>query len=201
MTVKIPQALFLGSSSKYKEIPVVETEEYCILGRSNVGKSSFINHVFNNKKLARVSSRPGKTILANMFEINKEMLWVDLPGYGYAKLSKTEKKRLTQLIADYCTRRENLDGIIWLLDIRHPGSTADKVAFQWFASLGIPVLPVLTKADKLSRNKIAQARKEYCTIFPFPKKPLYYSIMQEHSRHDFWDAFEKWRGPRGGDPK
>ncbi len=186
------KAHFLLSAGVYKELPKPVGVEYCIMGRSNVGKSSFINHVLNNNSLARVSKKPGKTNLANYFQISDDLFWVDLPGYGYAKASHSEKKRWSKLIGEYCEKRENLNGVIWLVDIRHIGMGIDIDAFNWFRRLGLKVFCVITKSDKLTQSKCADQMKKVKKYFQFNYTPVVYSIKKFSSRTVFWKAFVKW---------
>jgi len=187
---------FVRSAAHFRELPAPAGEEYAVLGRSNVGKSTFINHSLACGPLARVSKKPGKTTLANLYKLDDGLFWVDLPGYGYAEASIAEKERWGKLIADYCGKRGNLAGIIWLLDIRHPGSKADMEANVWLAGLGRRVLPVLTKGDKLSRSQQKKQVNEFCTIFGFTEEPVVYSSLEHGSRGRFWDRFETWRKNR-----
>ena len=184
---------FIKSAANFKDLPKLSGEEYAVLGRSNVGKSTFFNHVLASGAIARVSKRPGKTTLANFYKLGEGLFWVDLPGYGYAKACSSEKERWGKLIGDYCTKRDNLTGIIWLLDIRHPGVSADMEAFEWLGELKLPVMPVLTKGDKLSRT----LRKKHCSqfreIFGFEEDPVIYSSLEHASRERFWTGFEAWR--------
>jgi GTP-binding protein len=190
-TIQIPRAEFLRSVNDYSAIPKPELAEICILGRSNVGKSSFINHLFADHSLARVSKTPGKTIQANFYQIDKSLIWVDLPGYGYSRRSASENNRITELIKNYCTQRENLKGVLWLLDIRHPGMDADLQAFQWLSEIGVPLLPILTKADTLSRGKAQQQIGQFDKVFRFGN-PVLYSIHNQECREIFWRSFIQW---------
>ncbi|MBD3321658.1 MAG: ribosome biogenesis GTP-binding protein YsxC [Chitinivibrionales bacterium] len=187
------KANFVRSFARYKDVFPVREDEYCILGRSNVGKSSFINHLFSNRNLARVSKKPGKTSLANFYRLSNNTAWIDMPGYGYAKIEGKEKKRWSQLISDYCEMRESLKGVIWLLDIRHPGTPIDMQAREWLGGLDIKVLPVLTKTDKLSRNNVAINTEKYTKLFGFLAGPVQYSICKENSRGRFWKAYTSWK--------
>jgi GTP-binding protein len=184
---------FVQSAAHYKELPPPQGEEYAVLGRSNVGKSTFINHALASGALARVSKRPGKTTLANLYCLEKGLYWVDLPGYGYAKASIAEKDRWSKLIYDYCSRRENLTGIIWLLDIRHPGVGADMEAAGWLEEIGRPVLPVLTKGDKLSRSMRKKQAAEFRRVYGFASEPVVYSALEHGSRGSFWGGFDVFR--------
>jgi len=191
---KLPKAVFICSAAKYSDLPAPRVPEYAILGRSNVGKSSFINHVLGNRFLARTSSTPGKTSLANFYQVGSGMVWVDLPGYGYARTSGSEKERWSRLIASYCEKRPSLAGIIWLMDIRHIGVKNDLEAFAWLSAINQPVLPVLTKADKLNRSQRAQSSKKAKDVFCFTEEPVVYSVNEHVSREKFWDRFYVWRG-------
>jgi len=184
---------FIKSAAEFKDIPKLNGEEYAVLGRSNVGKSTFFNHVLASGALARVSKRPGKTTLANFYKLSEKLFWVDLPGYGYAKACSSEKERWGKLIYDYCTKRDNLTGIIWLLDVRHPGVNADMEAFHWLNELNLPVLPILTKGDKLSRPMQKKHSSQFCRIFGFHNDPVIYSSLEHASRERFWTGFEAWR--------
>jgi GTP-binding protein len=187
-----PEAQFLTSAAHFEQLPPPKGDEYCILGRSNVGKSSFINHVLQNQNLAKVSKKPGKTTLANLYRIDGDMYWVDLPGYGYAHASHAEKARWSKLIADYCTKRDNLRGVIWLLDIRHPGTDADREALTWLESTGLPRFPVFTKCDKESQQAVAANRRTYRQGFGLQSEGVCYTTARHKSRQNFWDAFGRW---------
>lgn len=184
---------FLSSAAHFKDLPAATLPEYAILGRSNVGKSSFINHVLENKTLARTSKKPGKTSLANLYQIDESMVWVDLPGYGYAKVSADEKARWSKLIADYCLKREALKGIFWLIDIRHIGVAADIEAAQWLSKVDIPVFSVLTKADKLTRKQRREQLERAKIFSNCACDPAIYSVLEHESRKHFWEGFKTWQ--------
>ena len=135
--------------------------EYAFIGRSNVGKSSLINMLTNNKKLAKTSSTPGKTLLINHFIINKEWYLVDLPGYGFAKRSKKEVDKLDQMIRGYILQREQLVNVFVLIDIRLEPQKIDLEFIEWLGLSSIPFAIVFTKADKLTANKARQAVEAY----------------------------------------
>jgi GTP-binding protein len=185
-------AEFLSSAAQYADIPKSITREFCVLGRSNVGKSSFINHVFGNSGLARVSKTPGKTTLANFYKVSDGSIWADMPGYGYAQRAKSEQVRWSKLIADYCENRENLKGVILLCDLRHPGLAIDKEACSWLASLSLPVLAVLTKADKLTRQEQHKNIEQYRREFSFTGEPIPYSIIGDAARELFCRRYFSW---------
>jgi GTP-binding protein len=137
--------------------------EYAFIGRSNVGKSSLINMLTNNRKLAKTSSTPGKTLLINHFIINKEWYLVDLPGYGFAKRSKKEIDRIDQMIRGYILGRQQLMNVFVLVDIRLEPQKIDLEFIEWLGISGIPFSIVFTKADKLTPNKARQAVESYKT--------------------------------------
>ena len=135
--------------------------EYAFIGRSNVGKSSLINMLTSNKKLAKTSSTPGKTLLINHFIINKEWYLVDLPGYGFAKRSKSEVAKLDQMIRGYILQREQLVNVFVLVDIRLEPQKIDLEFIEWLGQSGVPFSIVFTKADKLSVGKANQSVEAY----------------------------------------
>jgi GTP-binding protein len=148
----IKRAEFKGVYTYIKEMPDESVPESAIVGRSNVGKSSLINRITNCRKLAKSSSTPGKTRTINFYLINEQWYMVDLPGYGYARVSKAEKARWRKMIEDYLRYRSQLKGVIQLIDVRHPPSDNDILMKEWLVSFKIPVLFVATKIDKISRG-------------------------------------------------
>jgi len=152
--MEIKTAEFSISSPRVSMCPNDTKNEYAFIGRSNVGKSSLINMLCRNKKLAKTSSTPGKTLLINHFIINKEWYLVDLPGYGFAKRSKTELAKLDQMIRGYILEREQLVNVFVLIDIRLEPQAIDLEFMQWLGLSGIPFSMVFTKADKLSAAKV-----------------------------------------------
>jgi len=141
---------------KREGFPEVEMPEMAFVGRSNVGKSSLINSLINRKAMARVSGSPGKTRTINFYNIDSKMYFVDLPGYGYAKGPKEEIASWGKMIEGYLKNREQLKGIIQLLDIRHKPSVQDLQMIEWLKHYEIPIVYVLTKMDKLKRSQIAK---------------------------------------------
>ncbi len=156
----IKQADFLTSVANEKDIPDYGVPEIAIAGKSNVGKSSFINFMTNRNKLARTSSEPGRTRLINFFGINNgEFCFVDLPGYGFARVSFEEKKKWGKLIEGYLKNSPNLINVFMLVDIRHEPSEDDKLMVQFLYSMNIPFTIIATKADKLSRQQLLKAKQ------------------------------------------
>jgi GTP-binding protein len=159
--MEIKQAEFLTSSAKPSQCPKPDKPEYAFIGRSNVGKSSLINMLCNKSSLAKTSSTPGKTQLINHFTINNEWYLVDLPGYGYAKVSKTQRKEFKLIIDGYLRHRGNLMCLFVLVDIRHKPQKADIDFMCQMGEWGIPFVIVFTKADKLKEEEIKQNTDDY----------------------------------------
>lgn len=185
-------AYFVKSAGKAVEFPRPHGLECCILGRSNVGKSSFINHALNQPHLAKTAKMPGKTCCANFFKLNETLTWVDLPGYGFARASQSEKERWSRLIADYCSQRENLGGIIWLLDVRHPGLPADLEAYAWLKKLKKPILPVLTKCDTITRGDLHNTQRLFARSFPLFTHFVPFTTKDNQARFSFWKSCDAW---------
>lgn len=152
--MKITSAEFVMSNSDVAKCPKDMLPEYAFIGRSNVGKSSLINMLVDNKNLAKTSGRPGKTQLINHFRINNAWFLVDLPGYGYARVSKKEKKTFQKYITQYFSKRKQLVCGFVLIDIRHEPQTIDLEFMEWLGTHGIPFAIVFTKADKLKEDEI-----------------------------------------------
>lgn len=152
------KAEFLTSYGKYSQIPPSDRVEIAFSGRSNVGKSSLINKIFNRKSLARVSATPGKTVTINFYELENIYI-VDLPGYGYAKVSKTEKQRWAGLIEGYLQADRELGLVFQLVDFRHPPTADDIMMINFLIDSELPFVIVLTKADKLKKSQ-REARME-----------------------------------------
>jgi GTP-binding protein len=152
--MEIHDAEFLISNTDYHKCPATKLPEYAFIGRSNVGKSSLINMLTNRLKLAKVSGRPGKTQTINHFIINKNWYLVDLPGYGFARITKTDRQSWQTFIGEYIMNRENLYCLFILIDARHEPLTIDLNFIHWAGSQGVPIALVFTKADKLTPNEL-----------------------------------------------
>lgn len=150
--MNIKTAKFVVSNQNVKDCPKENIPEYAFIGRSNVGKSSLINMLANNKKLAKTSSKPGKTRLINHFKIDSSWFLVDLPGYGYAKASKTEKKQFQKLITDYFIYRKQLINAFILVDVRHEAQKIDIEFMRWLTTNDIAFSIIFTKIDKLKQS-------------------------------------------------
>lgn len=159
--MKIKSAEFIISNSDVSKCPKEPLPEYAFIGRSNVGKSSLINMLTDRKHLAKISGKPGKTQLINHFKINKEWFLVDLPGYGYAKVSKSTKKTFQKFITTYFEKRTQLVSAFVLIDIRHDPQKIDLDFMQWLGENQIPFSIIFTKADKLKPKAIERDTKAY----------------------------------------
>ncbi len=157
----IKTAEFVKSSGKWQECPEPNIPEYAFIGRSNVGKSSLINAMMNHKDLAKTSQTPGKTQLINHFLVNENWYLTDLPGYGYAKVSKVQRKDFEKLITNYILNRRNLVNLFVLVDVRHKPQAIDLDFMQWCGESGVPFSIVFTKADKLKPNAVIKNVEDY----------------------------------------
>ena len=173
--MQIINSEFLISNSNVDKCPNNNLPDYAFIGRSNVGKSSLINALCNKKSLAKTSSRPGKTQLINHFLINNNWHLVDLPGYGYARTSKTKKKIFQKFITEYFNRREQLVSAFVLIDIRHEPQNTDLDFMYWLGEKKIPFSIIFTKSDKLNTNKIKVNIENY-----FLKMSDQWSFFPDH---------------------
>ena len=148
---------FVFGVTDYKKLPEDTGYEILLAGRSNAGKSSALNALTENKKLARISKTPGRTTEINFFKVDDDLMLLDLPGYGFAKSSKAKKKDWGPLLGEYFQKREALAAVIIFMDIRHPLKESDWEMVHLCSNFNIPCIPVLTKSDKLSNNNIAKA--------------------------------------------
>jgi len=159
--MKIKTAEFVISNTDYRICPAPRIAEYAFIGRSNVGKSSLINALVNQKNLAKTSGKPGKTQLINHFIINKEWYLVDLPGFGYAKISKTKRAEFHDMISKYLLNRTNLMCLFVLIDSRHRPQDIDKEFMQWLSEQRVPFVMAFTKTDKLGKVVLAKNISTY----------------------------------------
>ncbi len=160
-------AVFEASYGLSSQLPQDDVMEIAVSGRSNVGKSSLINKLLGRKSLARVSSVPGKTATINFYKITKDVRLVDLPGYGYAKVSKSEKRRWQDLIGSYYSQGRNLMLVVQLIDMRHPPSADDQNMISALIEHELPFIIVLTKCDKLSAKQRAERMEGFLKEIPY----------------------------------
>ncbi len=192
----IRSAKFITSLAELKDFPGRGMPEIAIVGKSNVGKSSLINKLANNGKLARTSSEPGKTRLINLYELNHELMLVDLPGYGFAKVSHDEKKRWVGMIEGYLSKSQNIRLALQLVDMRHKPSDDDVDMINYLRHFGIPVLTVCTKADKLSRAEQGRAKPIICrTLAVQPWDLIPFSSVSGVGRDELLNRLEALIAP------
>ncbi len=176
-----------------KQYPDQSLPEIAFAGRSNVGKSSFINSMVNRTNLARTSGKPGKTRTINFYNINGEFRFVDLPGYGYAQVSKDEKEKWGIIIEEYLNTRENLAEIILIVDIRHEPTEQDLIMYNWIKTYGFTGIVIATKADKISKGKYQASIKNIKNKLKIEDINLIvpYSSSKRINRDKVWNIFEK----------
>ncbi|WP_251392957.1 ribosome biogenesis GTP-binding protein YihA/YsxC [Mediterraneibacter agrestimuris] len=178
-----------GITSK---LPENELPEIAFAGKSNVGKSSLINALMNRKSYARISATPGKTQTINFYNINEEMYLVDLPGYGYAKVSEKEKAQWGRLIERYLHGSVQLKAVFLLIDIRHDPSANDKMMYEWIVEQGFHPIIIATKLDKLKRSQVqkhVKMVKEGLNLVP-GTKVIPFSSVSKQGRDDIWELVE-----------
>ncbi len=193
----IKEATFVGSFVKLEQYPVPDMPEIAMAGRSNVGKSSLINTLLNRKKLAKTSSTPGKTRTINFYNINHHFYLVDLPGYGYAKVSKKERESWGGMIGKYLSHRPSLREVVLLVDCRHDPSEDDKEMYGWIQQRGFGSVVIATKADKLSRSKLMQQMKRIRNQLGMKKEAviLPVSALKKEGVDPVWEVLESHLAP------
>lgn len=159
MSIKFMSAKFIISAEKLSQCPSFNMPEFPLLGRSNVGKSSFINALANHKKLAKTSNTPGKTRLINFFNFSDKFMIADLPGYGYAKVSKEAQNRWQKYLEEYLLKREEISSLIQLVDGRHEIQKNDYQMREWVMAYDLPIITVVTKMDYVPKNKTLNVLK------------------------------------------
>ena len=165
MTTKFMQAKFIKSAEMLSQCPETTLPEFALLGRSNVGKSSFINGLANQKHLAKTSNTPGKTRLINFFNFSENFMIADLPGYGYAKVSKEAQNRWQKYLEEYLLKREQIKSLIQLVDGRHEIQKNDMQMREWVLAYNLPIITVVTKMDCVGRSKIQSTVAQVKKVF------------------------------------
>ncbi len=178
--MKIIKAKFITSAPSIKECPELNMPEFALVGRSNVGKSSFINSIVNINGLAKTSNTPGKTKLINLFNVNDKFVFADLPGYGYAKVSGKLQNLWQKSLEEYLIKRQEIVSLILLLDSRHDVQNNDRQMAQWIKYNNLPCFIIATKVDQISKSQInnvcSKFEKELSfEIFPFSKNNSFYN--------------------------
>ncbi|MCI2947733.1 ribosome biogenesis GTP-binding protein YihA/YsxC [Staphylococcus caledonicus] len=182
------------SAVQEAQYPETELSEVALSGRSNVGKSSFINSMIGRKNMARTSQQPGKTQTLNFFNIDEQLVFVDVPGYGYAKVSKSQREKFGKMIEEYLTKRENLKLVIQLVDLRHNPTEDDVLMYDYLKHFEIPTLVICTKEDKIAKGKVQKHLKnikEKLDLDP-DDEIISYSSIQNTKQQQIWDLIASY---------
>lgn len=195
---KVALDIVCGITSR---LPENSVPEIAFAGKSNVGKSSLINGLMNRKALARTSAQPGKTQTINYYNVNDEVYLVDLPGYGYAKVSQEVKEKWGKLIERYLNTSKQLKAVFLLIDIRHEPSANDKTMYDWIISNGFYPIIIATKADKIKRSQLQKHVKMIKQgLDVVPETPIIpYSAVSKQGREKIWALIEQFMGAEDGD--
>ncbi|MCO6534939.1 ribosome biogenesis GTP-binding protein YihA/YsxC [Lactobacillus sp.] len=182
------------SAVKEEQYPKDNLPEIALAGRSNVGKSSLINSLLGRKNLARTSSQPGKTQTLNFYVVNQDFYLVDVPGYGYAKVSQVQRQKFGEMIQDYLETRENLQGLILLTDSRHEPTKDDVAMYNYALYLNLPILVICTKIDKVKKSQenkvIANLNKKLDLVYDNVSVLTYSAVKKTHVK-EVWDWIEQ----------
>lgn len=182
------------SAVQEAQYPDTGLSEVALSGRSNVGKSSFINSMIGRKNMARTSQQPGKTQTLNFFNIDDQLIFVDVPGYGYAKVSKSQREKFVKMIEEYLTKRESLKLVIQLVDLRHNPTEDDVLMYNYLKHFDIPTLVICTKEDKIAKGKIQKHIKnikEKLDLDP-DDTIISYSSIQNTKQQQIWDLIANY---------
>ena len=190
--MRIHSAEFLLSASKTRHFPPATLPEIAFAGRSNVGKSTLINSLLNRKKLVKTSATPGKTQLINFFKVNDKFYFVDLPGYGYAKVPESVRCKWKNLVEAYLSDRKTLRNVVLIIDSRHNPTTQDRQLLEWLKYFQLPSLIVASKIDKLKRGQVKNHLQKIKNNLSIESAPLGHSSMQYGSREEIWKKLDPW---------
>ena len=192
--MKVSNPKFEVSAVSQKQYPKNDMPQIVLVGKSNVGKSSFINTMINRKSLARTSSEPGKTRQINFYNIDETFYFVDLPGYGYSKMSKQEQERVGSVIEQYLAKSKNIALVVFLIDIRHNPTENDRLMYDYIIRSGLPFIILTNKADKIASTKVENTVKELQKqINPIGDiKMLPFSAEKKIYTEDVWNVIEEF---------
>ena len=177
------------SAVQEAQYPETNLSEVALSGRSNVGKSTFINSMIGRKNMARTSQQPGKTQTLNFFNIDEQLIFVDVPGYGYAKVSKAQREKFGKMIEEYLTQRENLRLVIQLVDLRHNPTEDDVLMYNYLKHFDIPTLVICTKEDKIAKGKVQKHLKNIKDKLELEPDDsiISYSSIKNNKQQQIWD--------------
>ena len=190
--MKIHSAEFLLSASTRRQFPAATLPEIAFAGRSNVGKSTLINSLLNRKKLVKTSATPGKTQLINFFKVNDKFYFVDLPGYGYAKVPESVRRKWKNLVEAYLSDRKTLRNVVLIIDSRHNPTIQDRQLLEWLKYFQRPSLIVASKIDKLKRGQVKNHLQKIRNNLSIESAPLGHSPMLYGSREEIWKKLDPW---------
>ncbi len=190
--MRIHSAEFLLSASTKRQFPAETLPEIAFAGRSNVGKSTLINSLLNRKKLVKTSATPGKTQLINFFRVNDKFYFVDLPGYGYAKVPESVRRKWKNLVEAYLSERKTLRNVVLIIDSRHNPTTQDRQLLEWLKYFQRPSLIVASKIDKLKKGQVKNNLQKIKNNLSIESAPLGHSSMQYGSREEIWKKLDPW---------
>ena len=182
------------SAVKEEQYPETNLTEIALSGRSNVGKSSFINSMIGRKNMARTSQQPGKTQTLNFYNIDEQLIFVDVPGYGYAKVSKSQREKFGKMIEEYLTQRENLRLVIQLVDLRHNPTEDDVLMYNYLKHFDIPTLVICTKEDKIAKGKVQKHLKNIKDKLELEPEDsiISYSSIKNNKQQQIWDLISTY---------
>ena len=182
------------SAVQEAQYPETNLSEVALSGRSNVGKSTFINSMIGRKNMARTSQQPGKTQTLNFFNIDEQLIFVDVPGYGYAKVSKAQREKFGKMIEEYLTQRENLRLVIQLVDLRHNPTEDDVLMYNYLKHFDIPTLVICTKEDKIAKGKVQKHLKNIKNKLELEPEDsiISYSSIKNNKQQQIWDLISTY---------
>lgn len=194
MNINFNNINLIISAVKKAQYPDTGLTEVALSGRSNVGKSTFINSMIGRKNMARTSHQPGKTQTLNFYNIDEQLIFVDVPGYGYAKVSKVQREKFGKMIEEYITQRENLKLVIQLVDLRHQPTEDDVLMYNYLKHFDIPTLVICTKEDKIAKGKVQKHIKRIKDKLELESGDniISYSSIKNSKQQEIWNFIETY---------
>lgn len=194
MNINFNNINLIISAVKKAQYPDTGLTEVALCGRSNVGKSTFINSMIGRKNMARTSQQPGKTQTLNFYNIDEQLIFVDVPGYGYAKVSKVQREKFGKMIEEYITQRENLKLVIQLVDLRHQPTEDDVLMYNYLKHFDIPTLVICTKEDKIAKGKVQKHIKRIKDKLELESGDniISYSSIKNSKQQEIWNFIETY---------